>query len=206
MMRKSSLLPAKFSSFFFFGDTFRGNVSSGLAASPFPVLPNFDGKCLRNPVLSSSSPYVFLVLQLESSTHSVFYLLTHSFMFLLLSSLGCPRQSLLLALHTCAPPRFPYLYFLSFTQQLCSSLPLSVSLPQDYHCLFICLQFPPQKPSGQSSLCLSLDCFFLNLSLFLSGCLILTKASKRGKKRGRAYSKSCSQVAYFFFFKGKQEV
>lgn len=52
------------------------------------------------------------------------------------------------------------------------------------------------------SFCLGLF-FFLNLSLFLSGCLILTKASKRGEKRGRAYSKSCSQVD---FFKGKQEV
>lgn len=66
------------------------------------------------------------------------------------------------ALHTCAPPRFLYLYFL-LTQQLCSSLPLS-----DYPCLFICLPFLPHEPPGQSSVCLSLDFFFFLLLLLLS--------------------------------------
>lgn len=78
------------------------------------------------------------------------------------------------------------------TAVLLPSLRLSVSLSlSDYRCLFICLLFPPQKPPGQSSVCLSLCTFFfffflplfLNLSqlffFFCQGCLILRGASKR---------------------------
>lgn len=47
------------------------------------------------------------------------------------------------------------------TAVLLPSLRLSVSLSlSDYRCLFICLLFPPQKPPGQSSVCLSLCTFF----------------------------------------------
>lgn len=78
------------------------------------------------------------------------------------------------------------------TAVLLPSLRLSVSLSlSDYRCLFICLLFPPQKPPGQSSVCLSLCTFFFffffaSLSksvttffFFCQGCLILRGASKR---------------------------
>lgn len=56
------------------------------------------------------------------------------------------------------------------TAVLLPSLRLSVSLSlSDYRCLFICLLFPPQKPPGQSSVCLSLcTFFFFFLPLFLN--------------------------------------
>lgn len=57
------------------------------------------------------------------------------------------------------------------TAVLLPSLRLSVSLSlSDYRCLFICLLFPPQKPPGQSSVCLSLCTFFFFffLPLFLN--------------------------------------
>lgn len=62
---------------------------------------------------------------------------------------SCPRRSVL-ALHTCSSTRLFYLYFLFFfREQLCSSLPLSASLP-DYCCLVIFFPFLCQKPLGKS--------------------------------------------------------
>lgn len=63
--------------------------------------------------------------------------------------------------------------FPSLPQNSCApSLPPSVCLSlslSDYRCLFICLLFPPQKPPGQSSVCLSLcTFFFFFLPLFLN--------------------------------------
>lgn len=87
------------------------------------------------------------------------------------------------------------------TAVLLPSLRLSVSLSlSDYRCLFICLLFPPQKPPGQSSVCLSLCTFFfffflplfLNLSqLFFFFLSRLSDPQRSIKERGRAYSKSC---------------
>lgn len=80
--------------------------------------------------------------------------------------------------------------FPSPQQQLCSSLPLSLS---DYCCLFICLLFLPQKPSGEK---LSASFLPLSVTTLVSDCLILREASKRARereKRGRAYSKSCKK-------------
>lgn len=83
------------------------------------------------------------------------------FMSCLLASLGLSSA---LSLHTCCPTCLFYLYFLFFfTEQLCSSLPLSASLP-DYCCLVIFFPFLCQKPLGKS-LSGSLWTLFL-------GCLI----------------------------------
>lgn len=93
--------------------------------------------------------------------------------------------------------------FPSLPQNSCApSLPPSVCLSlslSDYRCLFICLLFPPQKPPGQSSVCLSLCTFFffflplfLNLSqLFFFFLSRLSDPQRSIKERGRAYSKSC---------------
>lgn len=97
-----------------------------------------------------------------------------------------------------------YIFSLSHNSCALPSLCLSLSLPR----LSLPLYLSPVSSSETFGAKLSLsvlDCFFLNLSLFLSGCLILTKASKRGKKKRT----SLFQIlfpSWFFFFKGKQEV
>lgn len=86
------------------------------------------------------------------------------------------------------------------TAVLLPSLRLSVSLSlSDYRCLFICLLFPPQKPPGQSSVCLSLCTFFFFFFASLSKSVTtfffflsrLSDPQRSIKERGRAYSKSC---------------
>lgn len=160
--------PVKHSSFFF---RFRGSLSSRLAASPFLLLFNvMSGVCLL------SLQFFFSLCPSWPST----WITPHSFicwLSLFLSSLGCPRQSLLLRPSHLCTSLLLYLYFL-LTQQLCSSLPLS-----DYPCLFICLPFFLMNLRGTAlSVSFFLRCF-LNLSqLFLSGCLILGKASKGEKQ------------------------
>lgn len=84
---------------------------------------------------------------------------------------------------------FLYLYFL-FTQQLCSSLPLSPSLSLR---LLLPLYLSPLSSSETSgaklSVCLALTLFFLPLSksvtTFSVRLLILTKASKWERERER---------------------
>lgn len=78
---------------------------------------------------------------------------------------------------------------------LCLSLSPRLSLP---------LYLSPVSSLNLRGKALSVSLWtFLSKSVttFSVGCLILSKASKRGKKRGRAYSKSCSQVEFFFFLK-----
>lgn len=111
---------------------------------------------------------------------------------------GCPRRSLL-ALHTCCAPCLFYLYFLFFfTEQLCSSLPLSDSLP-DYCCLVIFFPFLCQKPPGKS---LSGSRWTLFLRLSYSKWLIPTSFPKSFicfvRKRKEAFKKSPAFRVKFF--------
>lgn len=108
------------------------------------------------PFISSSSSISFLTLTLDiPHSAALRTLLCNVALFLCVQ----PRSSLsvLLALHTCIPPRRLYLCFpLSFTQQLCSSLPPSLS---DYGYL------SPVSSSeiSRAKLCLSLSGLFFFL-------------------------------------------
>lgn len=102
---------------------FRGGLSSCLATPPFLLLISCQvsllGFCLPSAFIS--------YLSFDLNNPSVSHLSPSPY------SLGCPRQSPLLALHTCAPPCFLYLYnFYGSSYNSCA----------DYCRLFIYLLLP----------------------------------------------------------------
>lgn len=117
------------------------------------------------------------------------------------SSRGHPRQFCLLTLHTFCTSFLSLSIFSLLFHTTAVLFPCSVFLSLSDCCgLFICLLFLSSSETFGAKFSLTLFGLFsfLNQSqLFLVGCLILSKASKRGKKRGWTYSKS---VLLFFFF------
>lgn len=142
------------------------SLSSRLAALPCSPLTVMSGafKSLFASVLSSLCLLFISFLALGWTYSSVFvfpfFVFAYSCIYLAFSPPLQPWPSLSVSFsrpsHLCTSSLSLSLFSsLVFAQQLCASLPLSVSVCLFYSWLFICLLFLPQKAYEQSSLRLS---------------------------------------------------